>query len=92
MGIIKAFIEATREKTAIRKQITAQVLESYQKTRQYRALVGSELNYAIIQDFVNAAARGVEVAVTLRDGSSFKMTRQAGPTDEELMRRYKDLF
>ena len=71
-------LERIKERINIQRRITEMVLAEEAKARAYRALVGESLNYAIIQDMVNTVTNHpVEVTCTLKDGTSFKIVRQA---------------
>ena len=52
------------------------VKEQRKKQKQYDALVGSELNYSIIQDLVNQAAHGVVISVTFKSGDKVDIRRE----------------
>jgi hypothetical protein len=89
---IKDILEVFKERQAIRKRISGLVAEEMLKRKQYQALVGQELNYPIIQDLINSAARGVEVVITFRDATVMKMTRQAGMSPEDMKKAWGELF
>jgi hypothetical protein len=92
MGRLKELIELAKEKAEIRKRISGLVAEEVLKRKQYKALVGTEINYPIIQDLINSAARGVEIVITFRDATVMKMTRTAPPSPGELRDQWKELF
>ena len=52
------------------------IREQRKKQKQYDALVGSELNYSIIQDLVNQAAHGVVISVTFKSGDKVDIRRE----------------
>ena len=89
---IKDILEVFKERQAIRKRISGLVAEEMLKRKQYQALVGQELNYPIIQDLINSAARGVEVVITFRDSTVMKMTKQAGASIEDMKKAWGELF
>ena len=89
---IKDILEVFKERQAIRKRISGLVAEEMLKRKQYQALVGQELNYPIIQDLINSAARGVEVIVTLPGAATIKMTRTVGPSPEEMKKAWGELY
>lgn len=92
MKLITDILEAARERQAIRKRIAGLVAEEMLKRKQYKALVGQDLNYPIIQDLINSAARGVDVVVTLRDASVIKMTRSATSTPDAMRKLWEELY
>ncbi len=89
---LKEVLEAYKERQAIRKRISGLVAEEMLKRKQYQALVGQEMNYPIIQDLINSAARGVEVVITFRDSTVMKMTRQAGASIDDLKKQWGELY
>jgi hypothetical protein len=85
-------VSMAREKAQIRKRLTGLVEAEYQKRKQYQALVGTELNYPIIQDLINSAAQGVEVVISLPGGTTMKMARTASVDPRQRLDEYKDLY
>lgn len=52
------------------------VKEQQRRERQYKELVGEQLNYQIIQDLINSARYDVVVYLTLKDGTRIEMRRE----------------
>ena len=48
-----------------------------EKQALYDQLVGSELNYTIIRDLVNAAVNGVSISITFKSGEKMVIERDA---------------
>ncbi len=57
------------------REIKKQIAEKRKKDAMYRVLVGTELNYMIIKDLVNAAVHDVKIAITTKDGTHLEITR-----------------
>jgi hypothetical protein len=89
---LKDMKEQQAERAAIRKRISGLVEEEYRKRKQYQSLVGTELNYQIIQDFINATAQGVEVVISFPGGQTMKMTRTIPADALARMKQWGELF
>lgn len=46
------------------------------KQKQFDALQATPLNYAIIRDLINSASNGVDITVTLVDGTKLEIKRK----------------
>ena len=64
------------------REIARQKSEKRKKDALYRVLVGSELNYMIIKDLVNAARSDVVIDITTRDGARIEI-KSVHPLDVE---------
>lgn len=87
--------EERAEKKAINAQFRSMVADQWAKRQQYKALVGSEMSYPILQDMINAVSRSgtpVEVTFTLKDGTPFKISPVMVKDRSELDSLYKEYF
>lgn len=64
------------------KKISAEMAIQEAKMAEYNALVNQHLNYPIIRDLINSAAKGVIISLVFKDGTKMDIKRDESVPDD----------